>query len=83
MLKKHSDEIQSKNDKNNRSVLKIMFPVGLYMVKHRCPNDAFPDLMKLLANSGSVEIKKYLFDCPKNANYMSPRSYKELLKVAI
>ena len=81
ILQKYSLEKDIKKEVANRKVLKVMFTVGIYMVKHRCPNDSFPDLMNLAANSGADDIKKYLSECPKNANYLSPQSFKELLKV--
>ena len=65
MLKEHSIEIQTKSEVKNRKVLKIMFSVALYMVKHRLPNYSFADLMNLVAESGSEDVKKYMSNLPK------------------
>ena len=81
MLTKHSLETQSKKEVTNRIALKAMFTVALYMVKHRLPNDSFGDLVKLLADAGAEDIKKYLLQCPKNATYLSHQSYQEILEV--
>ena len=81
ILTKHSLESQVKKEIANRNVLKAMFTVALYMVKHRLPNDSFEDMMKLLANAGSKEMKQYLSECPKNATHLSFKSYKKLLVV--
>ena len=42
---------------------------------------SFEDLMKLVAEAGSVDVKKYLSEAPKNATYMSIQSFKEILEV--
>ena len=39
--------------------------VALYMVKHRLPNYSFADLMNLVAESGSEDVKKYMSNLPK------------------
>ena len=81
MLKKYNAEVQTNSEVKNRIVLKTMFIVVLYMVKHRLPNDSFEDLMNLVAEAGSVDVKKYLSEAPKNATYMSIQSFKEILEV--
>ena len=79
MLKKRSVDEEVKSKVLNRRVLKTMFTIILYMVKHRLPNDSFSDLLKLVADCGSEDIKKHLFETPKNATYMSPQSFAETL----
>ena len=71
MLMKHELELQAKEEVTNKIALKAMFTVSLYMVKHRLPNDSFEALVKLLADAGCEDIKKYLLQCPKNATYLS------------
>ena len=79
MLKKHCVDEEVKSKVLNRRVLKTMLTVILYMVKHRLPNDSFSDLLRLVADCGSEDIKKHLIDTPKNAMYMSPKSFAEIL----
>ena len=81
MLKKHSVDEETKSEVLNRKVLKTMFTVALYMVKHRLPNDSFSDLLQLVADSGSEEVKKHLLEMPKNASYLSSNSFNDLLLV--
>ena len=57
-----------------------MFTVVLYMVKHRLPNDSFADLLQLIADSGSDDMKKHLSGMAKNATYMSLESFTDVLK---
>ena len=70
-----------KEEEENRTTLKNMFTIALHMVKHCQPNDVFEDNVKLVSNAGSVEMKEYLSNCPKNATYLSHHSYRELLEV--
>jgi hypothetical protein len=58
-----------------------MFVISLHMVKHCLPNDSFEDMVKLVADAGSVEMKKYLSKCPKNGTHLCRHSYEELLEV--
>ena len=51
------------------------------MVKHRLPNDSFSDLLQLVADSGSKDVRKHLLGMAKNATYTSFLSFKELLQV--
>ena len=57
-----------------------MFTVVLYMVKHRLLNDSFADLLQLIADSGSDDMKKHLSGMAKNATYMSLESFTDVLK---
>ena len=81
MLKKHIEGVEKKAEIVNRSVLKTMLDVGLYMVKHRLPNDSFSDLLNPVADSGSEDVKKHLLGMAKNATYTSLHSFTELLQV--
>ena len=81
LLTNHALESAVKKEVANRKTLKAMLTVALYMAKHRLPNDCFGDMINLLANAGSEEIKKYLAQCPKNASYLSSNSHKEILEV--
>ena len=80
MLKKHNIDSQKKEEIRNRKVLKTMFTVAFYMVKHRLPNDSFADLLNLVASSGAEDMKKYLIEAPKNATYTSDISFNLILE---
>ena len=70
-----------KKNINDRNILRSMFTISLYMVKHCLPNDSFEDMVKLVGDAGSSEMKTYLAKCPKNGTHLSIHNYEEYLDV--
>ena len=81
LISSFDQQTVKKKEMENRIVVKSMFSVALYMVKHCQPNDSFEDMIKLVAENGSSELKKHLSEGARNAQYLNHHSYRELLQV--
>ena len=80
MIQKYGSQTISQDIQRNRNALKSMFIIALYMVKHRLPNMSFEDMVNLIADAGSSNMRSYLDSCAKNATYTSRTTYTEILK---
>ena len=67
--------------KENREVVKILIKTAHYQIKHMMSNMSYPSLVKLISDCGSEFLKKFMIKSPKNASYLSLRTFDNLLHV--
>ena len=65
----------------NRSVFKILFRTCHYIIKKMMSNQTYESLVKLISKCGSDVLQKFMIKSPKNATYLSHRTFSNLLKV--
>ena len=65
----------------NRSVFKILFLTCHYIIKKMMSNQTYESLVRLISNCGSDVLKKFMIKSPKNATYLSHRTFSNTLKV--
>lgn len=80
LILEHGAQSKLKEEVINRNAVKSMFVIVNYMVKHRLPNVSYEDMVHLIADAGSSEMKQFLESCPKNALYTSHTTFLEILK---
>ena len=74
---------RSDSDKvgENRYVFKIMFRICHHIIKKMMSNHSYEDLVRLVSDCGSDALKKFIIKSPKNATYLSERTFSNILKV--
>ena len=65
----------------NRNVIKMLFQTSHFIIKKMMANHTYPELVKLISKCGSDALKKFIIQSPKNATYLSSRTFKNILKV--
>ena len=65
----------------NRNVIKILFRTSHFIIKKMMPNHTYPELVKLISKCGADALKKFIIKSPKNATYLSSRTFANILKV--
>ena len=81
MLTKFKVLSDESKKKENREVIKILIRTAHYQIKHMMSNMSYTSLVELISDCGSDILKKFMIRSPKNASYLSLRTFDNLLQV--
>ena len=81
MLKTFPSKGEENQKIQNREMIKILFRTAHYQIKHMMSNLTYKSLVKLISECGSQELKKFMMKSPKNASYLSLRTFDNILQV--
>ena len=66
---------------DNREIVKILFRTVHYQVKHLMSNATYTSLLQHIAECGSEALKQFIIKSPKNATYLSMKTFDKILVV--
>ena len=81
MLRNFSSISEENEILENREIIKILFRTAHFIIKKMMSNLTFTSLVKLISDCGSDALKKFILKSPKNATYLSTRTFDNLLTV--
>ena len=81
MLLKNFRNTEESKVAENREAIKILFRSCHYIIKQLMSNVTYTTLIKLITECGSETLKKFRIKSPRNATYLSMRTFDNIIKV--
>ena len=81
MLKNFTTLSEENQMAENREVFKILFRTAHYIIKKMMSNLTYSSLVQLISDCGSKALQKFILKSPKNATYLSSKTFNNILNV--
>ena len=81
MLKNFTTLSEKNQMAENREVFKILFRTAHYIIKKMMSNLTYSSLVQLISDCGSKALQKFILKSPKNATYLSSKTFNNILNV--